>query len=409
MNKPSTDTKPTNKSRSKKYDAHISYIKLHFNDSEMDFAFGWIFGSTPFGGCEIGEAFYVINSIEDGNPESWQAEWIKMAERVASQAKTSLKANHKISARIAFLKAANYYRASLISMSPKSARFREMTAMFRSCFREAGKLFDVPVEFIDLPFENTVLPGYFIKANNSGEKQKTLIMIGGGETFVEELYFYIAPAALKRGYNFLTFDLPGQGDMPEKGHFFRCDMEVPMKAVLDYAYSRNEIDRDRLAVFGISNGGYFVPRAAMFDDRIKAVIVSNIISDNYRAFKKMPFSTDTQEQIDKWPPFKYAVISAVSWRWGLDPADLKGQLEKSKDCQFDPAQIKCPFLDIVSEAEYASEEIYKQQQECMNALSNPNKKMVITTAKEGGASHCIGQNRTLMSQIAFDWLDELWS
>ena len=55
-------------------------------------------------------------------------------------------------------------------------------------------------------------------------------MIGGGETFAEDLFFYIAPQAYDRGYNFMTVDLPGQGLLPLEGKCFRPDMQVPMKA-----------------------------------------------------------------------------------------------------------------------------------------------------------------------------------
>jgi hypothetical protein len=92
----------------------------------------------------------------------------------------------------------------------------------------------------------------------------------------------------------------------------------------------------------------------------------------------------------------------------LDPADIKGQVEKSRNYQFDPSKITCPFLALIGEGEYTNEETKKQQQECMQALPNPKKKFVVTLVNEGASSHCLGENRSLMSQIVFDWLDELF-
>jgi len=40
---------------------------------------------------------------------------------------------------------------------------------------------------------------YFRKADRGTAARKTLIMIGGGETFAEDLVFYIAPEAFDRG------------------------------------------------------------------------------------------------------------------------------------------------------------------------------------------------------------------
>jgi alpha-beta hydrolase superfamily lysophospholipase len=390
------------------YDAHRSYVKLHFADQEMEFAFQWILGSTANGGCEIGEAFYVAGQIKDGNPQSWQEEWEKMAKRVAARAEQSLAAGHRVSARGAFLKAANYYRAALISMLPDNPKFKGLAEKLRACFRKAGTLFEPPLEYLEIPFEGTVLPGYFRKGGAGGRPRPTLVMIGGGETFAEDNWFYIGPEAGKRGYNFLTVDLPGQGLLPLEKHFFRADMEVPLKAVLDYAYRRPEIDPTRLAAFGISNGGYFVPRAAVSDKRLKACVVSAAVVDNYRMFAGMSFAQATKAEINRWPAFKRSVASAVAWRWGLDPADIKGQVEKGRNYQFDPSKVACPALSLVSAGDYANAETQKQQQEFIKALPNPRKKLVITRANEGASAHCLAENRSLMSQIVFDWLDELF-
>ncbi len=390
------------------YDAHRSYVKVHFNDDEMDFWFGWVLGNISGGGCEVGEAMYVAGRIKDGDPNSWHEEWEKMAIRIEERAKKSLEGGHNISARDAYRRACVCYRAAIVSMMPDNPKFKPLADKARFCLQTAGKLFDPPLEYVEIPFENTVLPGYYMKADKTGNKCKTLVMIGGGETFAEDNYFYIGEETVKRGYNFLTVDLPGQGMLPVEKHFFRYDTEVPMKAVLDYVCNRPEVDQEKVAVFGISNGGYFVPRAAMFDRRIKAVVVSAAVVDNYRMFKQMPFATDTQEQIDKWPPFKHNIISVVTWRWGLDPSDIKGQVGKNEKFQFDPSKVTCPFLDLIGEGEYVNEETKKQQKECMDGLPNPEKKFVVTPLNEGASEHCINMNRSLMKQVVFDWLDEVF-
>jgi hypothetical protein len=44
----------------------------------------------------------------------------------------------------------------------------------------------------------------------------------------------------------------------------------------------------------------------------------------------------------------------------------------------------------------------------MDNLPHPRKKFVVTPAIEGAANHCVMENRSLMSQVVFDWLDELF-
>ncbi|MCK5851961.1 alpha/beta hydrolase [bacterium] len=390
------------------YDAHRAYTRYHFEDEEMDFAFQWLLGSIPNGGAEIGEAFYVAGNIEDGNPASWQAEWEKMAERKEARAKEALEKGHKITAGECYVKAANYYRTALVSMLPDNPKFNDIAKKIRPCMVEAGKLFTPPMTYFEVPFEKIVLPGYYRPVKKDGIPRRTLLMIGGGETFMEDNVVYIEPQTIKRGYNFITVDIPGQGMLPAEGQFFRKDTETQIKAILDVILKFPEVDPEKLAVYGISNGGYFVPRAACFEKRIKALAVSSAVVDNYLMFKQMPFAKDTQEEIDKWPPFKKAVTSAVAWRWGLDPENVKGQVEQTKGFQFDPSKVSCPVLDIVGAGEYSNEETERQQKEFMDNVGTKNKKLVITPENEGASSHCIGENRTLMAEILFDWLDEVF-
>ena len=60
---------------------------------------------------------------------------------------------------------------------------------------------------------------------------------------------------------------------------FGPDYDVPIGAAIDYAVSRSEVDPERLALYGISFVGYFAPRAAAYDTRIKALMANSPIPD----------------------------------------------------------------------------------------------------------------------------------
>ena len=45
-----------------------------------------------------------------------------------------------------------------------------------------------------------------------------------------------------------------------------------MKAVIDFVETRRDLDAARIAMWGVSLGGYYAPRAAAFEKRIKACI-----------------------------------------------------------------------------------------------------------------------------------------
>ena len=392
----------------KVFDAHDTGVKYHFNDTDMDFNFGTlVLGATVNHGCEIGEAFYTASKIKDGDAASWQDEWFKLACLAETRGLKSLANGHKVSARDQLTRAAYYYRISLLAMLPTDSRLVKRANKSRELMKKAGELFNPPMQYFEIPYEGTVLPGYFHKAEAGNKPNKTLIMIGGGETFAEDLIVYIAPQTIDRGYNFMTVDLPGQGLLPIYGKPFRPDMNVPMKAVIDYALSRPDVDPEKLACYGYSGGGGFVPQAAMYDSRIKAIAMSSAVVDAYPLFSTMPAVLASQKEIDSWSSFHANIVKAICWRWGI-PMDKPSGLAKANiGFTFDPAKISAPALMIVGEGEYRSEEVKRQQKLCTDNFPNPLTKLVITPTNEGATNHCIMENRNLMSQVLFDWLDEV--
>jgi dienelactone hydrolase len=78
---------------------------------------------------------------------------------------------------------------------------------------------------------------------------------------------------LERGWVVLLVDTPGRGSsIYLKGIKTRPDYEVPGKVCIDYLMARPEVAPDRIALVGISMAGYYAPRVAAFDPRIKALI-----------------------------------------------------------------------------------------------------------------------------------------
>ena len=388
------------------FDAHAAHTRTYFHDDEMDFAFTLILGATMNHGCEVGEAFYTAGQIKEGDSASWQDAWIKTAERVEARGLSALASGHQVSASEQLRRASYYYRAALISMNPTDPRFKELGQKSRNLLIQAGKLMNPPLEYIEIPFEGTVLPGYFRKADCGPGPQKTLLMVGGGETFVEDLVFYISGQAHARCYNFLAVDIPGQGLLPLEGKFFRYDAEAPLKAVIDYAMSRPEVDPKRLAAYGISGGGYFVPRTAQFDKRLKAIAMNSAVVDDYRLFADTPMAKATPEVVATWSTFKRGTMEAIAWRWGVPMDNIPGLVEANKGYVYDPAKVSCPALSLVGEGEYQSEEVQRQQADFLAKSASKVKKLAITPANEGASNHCLTENRSVMSQVVFDFFDQ---
>jgi dipeptidyl aminopeptidase/acylaminoacyl peptidase len=70
--------------------------------------------------------------------------------------------------------------------------------------------------------------------------------------------------ALERGYNVVLYAGPGQMDLYRffTNTHFEPDFENVTKTVIDFIIDRPEVDPARLALMGISVGGYFSTRSA---------------------------------------------------------------------------------------------------------------------------------------------------
>ena len=402
-----TKKKSTVKEQKKEFDAHDPTVRYHFKDGDMDWTFGYLLGTVSNHGFEIGEAYYTASRIQDGDAASWQTQWIKTGERLAARAEKSMADGHKTSAINQMMRASYYYRAALISMMPDDPRVRDVARKSRSLMKTAGALMNPPLEYFEVPFEGTVLPGYFRKADKNGAPRPTLFMIGGGETFAEDLWFHVGPRAFERGYNFIAVDLPGQGLLPWEGKYFRAAQHVAISAVIDYAMKLPAVDPIKFTAYGISGGGGFAPQAAMNDPRIKAVAVTSAVVDAERLFGTMPVVTTTPEVLAGFTSFHRNVVKLVAYRWGVPMNNIPGLVAANKGFTFDPEKVSAPMLILVGAGEYGDKEVQRQQKECMGKLPNPKSKLIVTGFEDGASSHCIGENRTLMAEILFDWLDDV--
>jgi dienelactone hydrolase len=126
-----------------------------------------------------------------------------------------------------------------------------------------------PGERVEIPYEGRKLFGILRKPPGIA-RPPVVVMACGLDSAKEETDAYEQPF-LARGLATFVFDGPGQGE-GEYDFPIRGDYEVAVKAVIDAIESRDDIDTARLGMWGVSLGGYYAPRAAAFEPRIKACI-----------------------------------------------------------------------------------------------------------------------------------------
>ena len=249
--------------------------------------FDFLFPNHPFGvhtlrlvaqaqqgGADVFEIARAMKRVEAGDKDAWERAWLELAEKTEARARTALADGRRRTARQYFFHANSYYRMSdvllTIAEEPKRAdRFRKAQENFRA----AAKLTDSKIEVVTIRCDNEEYDGYFCHpVNPRTGKWPAVLFLGGADAYAEEIYFG-GKQMLERGWAMLLVDTPGRGSsIYLKGIKTRPDYEVPGKACVDYLLSRSEVDPNRVALLGISMAGYYAPRVAAFEKRLKALV-----------------------------------------------------------------------------------------------------------------------------------------
>jgi len=222
------------------------------------------------------DALEVAQRMKPFNLDSWIVEWTRVAEKNEVLADKFAAEGYKITANEYYQKASTFYREACWPQPVDEPRMMTTYKKMRETFDKAWKMMRPPFERVQINYEGKVLDGYFRKPNNpQGKKFPAVIAFQGADTMAEATIMN-AGGYLARGMAYLAVDFPGQG-----GAMRLYDLHLPpdteriAKAMIDYLETRADVDGSRIAMQGISMGGYGVPRAASAEKRIKAAFMSS--------------------------------------------------------------------------------------------------------------------------------------
>jgi dienelactone hydrolase len=188
--------------------------------------------------------------------------------------------------------------------------------------------------------------------------------------------------------------------------------------VMDYLLTRADADPARIAVIGLSLGGYLAPRAASDEHRLAACIADCGSYDLFAAaLSRIPGPLAAGLTGDK--PLAAAILRRILQSLAGKPtagwAMRRGQLVHGVASPIDylrtlreyslrdhAARITCPVL--VCDAE--GDDISASAPDLVAALTC-EKEYFHFTAAEGAGDHCEAGARTLYHARAFGWLDNL--
>jgi alpha-beta hydrolase superfamily lysophospholipase len=375
-------------------------------------------GADSTGGGEAGEVLTALERIHEGDEESWYSSWKAMADILAKQAAEFAQGGDTVSAQECYFRACEYYRAAefFIHGTINDLRINETWRLSRDCFVKGASYTSGLIRPVRIPYEGESLCGYFCKPDATDIQRPLLIVHTGYDGTAEELYFTTAVAALKRGFDVLVFDGPGQGEaIHEQKLVFRPDWEKVVTPVVDFALTLPEVDPHRIALFGLSFGGYLAPRAAAYEHRIAALIADSPIYDWHATLMSaMPKSfeqgLDDPAICQKIDASIYAYMkSNIYLRWAINESLYKfGAKTPSEYLRLTRAysnrdiagRIACPTLFVESEADTMVPEDGKA---FFDALTCP-KGSIVFTSEWGAQAHCQEGNKSISNEQILNWL-----
>jgi dipeptidyl aminopeptidase/acylaminoacyl peptidase len=199
----------------------------------------------------------------------WCAAWSARAAVHEEMGRAALVHGKHLSAGEHLQRAGVYYHFAKFLFVHDVAQMKAAHIKAVECRRLALPHLGPAGERVAIPFEGRALAGILRKPMGIA-RPPVLVMACGLDSCKEETAAYEAPF-LERGMAILVFDGPGQGeaeyDFPIRGNY-----ETAVTAVVDFVVARGDLDAARIGLWGVSLGGYYAPRAAAFETRVKACI-----------------------------------------------------------------------------------------------------------------------------------------
>jgi hypothetical protein len=389
-----------------------------FKHPDFDFEARIALGATTSGVGDVGLVLAILDQITDGDAQSWFNAWNAMADDLAARGDEALKRGHTDTASWALVAASEYYSKALAfvdglaDQSVLLPTFRRGRACWEQVIdASAGRFVRLPV-----PFAGTTMPGYLLRPDASGARRPTLVLTNGSDESLPGLLGNGAASALARGWNAFVYDGPGQQSMLfEQGVPFRYDWEAVLTPVIDLLLTRPDVDPAALTGYGVSQGGYWITRAAAFEHRMVAAVADPgvvDVSEQWLAHLPAPLlallNAGEKQEFNAAMAKAQAGSSADAARtfafrskpYGQDnPFDLFTEVRKYQVRDV-VGQIRTPMLVLNPE----HEQFYPGQAQRLYDLLPGEKAIIGFSAAQGADFHCQPTGRQLTHTQMLDWL-----
>jgi alpha-beta hydrolase superfamily lysophospholipase len=355
-------------------------------------------GMAPYGVVSLAEIDRACERLKlrQHEPQAWWEEWGALAAKIERAADLAAAEGRQQTAGDYYLRAGNYYYNGERFIPPGDEK-REWASKAYRCFHAGIRLRHPAIAFVEVPYEGATLPGLLMRTPVEGPAP-CVVVIDGMDNTKEMSIFFAGLEFARRGMHTLALDGPGQGEsLRLRGIFGRHDYEVPGTAAFDFAASRPDVDRGRIAIMGYSFGGYYASRIAAFEKRYAAAIALSALHWDLAAWQRR-----IKERNESAPGSVAQSNFQFQWVVGAATADEAIEIAKGFSLAEVAKRISCPFLvthggnDRVVPVENA--------RKLYDAVGSSRKAIKVFSPEEGGAEHAHVDNRQVGIDFAADWL-----
>src|SRR5712675_2949942 len=216
-------------------------------------------GQYPLIGLDPGDVKEAFESIHTSDKDEWAAGFMHVADRYFNEAK-ALEKSDATKANADYIRAWRLYSFGRWPI-PASAGKQRSYEKALEAFLAHARFFDPPLEVVRIPFEGKEIIAYLRLPKNPKGPVPLVIAVNGLDSRKEDLAESFG-AILPFGIGYLAVDGPGTGQNPIKVSETADRM---LSRVIDYAQSRSEVDKNRIAMHGVSWGAYWATKMAIVE------------------------------------------------------------------------------------------------------------------------------------------------
>ncbi len=360
------------------------------------------------GGALVGEIDEPCRALRESSyrndaaaQEEWFQAWSRLAQRVEGQGRADAAAGHELSAGRKLLRAFVYFQNAERMAHPKDPRKTVAYRNMLDCFRTGARFRGEPIEWVEIPYEGRSMPALFIRAD-SGAKAPCMIHFDGLDVMKEWIYLSgVALELRRRGVSTLIVDHPGVGEALRLREMHGLpEIERAASASIDYLETRADIDARRVGIMALSLGGYYAPRVAAFEKRIKCCIAWGAMWNWHNTVvARLNPSATTQPSVSNFGEH-------LQWVFGKESIDEVLRITQHFTNEETAANITCPLLLVHGENDRQiplidAERMYHA------AINSSKRELKVFRLSETGAEHCQADNGTLAIDYMTDWAAEV--